>query len=33
MNACPAAHWIEVVNEQREVVLTLTFGEAVDIKE
>jgi hypothetical protein len=27
------SHWIEVVNEQREVVLTLTFGEAVDIKE
>jgi hypothetical protein len=27
------SHWIDVVDEQGEKVLTLTFGEAVDIKE
>ena len=27
------SHWIDVVDEQGEKVLTVTFGEAVDIKE
>lgn len=27
------SHWIDVVDEQGEVLLTVTFGEAVDIKE
>ncbi len=27
------SHWIDVVNEQGERVLTVTFGDAVDIKE
>ncbi len=27
------SHWIDVVDEQGEKVLTITFGDAVDIKE
>ena len=27
------SHWIDVVNDQGEVLLTVTFGDAVDIKE
>ncbi len=27
------SHWIDVVNEQGERVLTVTFGDAVDSKE
>ncbi len=27
------SHWIDVVDEQGEVVLSVTFGEAVDVRE
>lgn len=27
------SHWIDVVDEQGEAVLTITFGDAVDIKQ
>ncbi len=27
------SHWIDVVDEQGEMVLTITFGDAVDIKQ
>ncbi len=27
------SHWIDVVDEQGEKVLTITFGDAVDIKD